>query len=146
MTADEEEGGVHPQRTAAVRQKDRQLRKIDRHVVDVHGVAEAAARAGEHRCACVDRHRNAGRLRYPVEIRELRQRVLIGVGAEQLMRRMDLERPRPMLDDARTAPFTSSVNRGLTEPNAISRAGSADAYCTIQSFASSVNPIRSGLT
>ena len=49
MPAHDEERLIHPERPAAMREQYLQIRKIHRHIVEIHGLAEAAARAGKDR-------------------------------------------------------------------------------------------------
>lgn len=91
MTANQEKCFVHPQRPAAVRQNDNELRKIDGYVVGEHRLGIDIARAGENRGACVDHHRHAVRLRAIVHACKRTKPISIGVGRKELMRRMNFE-------------------------------------------------------
>lgn len=76
-----------------MRQHEDEVREIGGHVVRVDRVPETRARAG------VDHHRHAVLRGNFVERRQLRKIVAIGVRAESLMRRVDLETAEPEILD-----------------------------------------------
>src|SRR5271169_935068 len=93
MAPNEEEGGLHPQGTAAVGEQYFELRKINGDVIDVDGVAVFVAGAGKYRCAGVKHDGDAVGFGSAVDDFEFLHAVEIVVRKKQLVRGMNFDHP-----------------------------------------------------
>src|SRR5258708_31200410 len=91
MPPHQKEGRVAIERATGVSQDDRQLRKVDGHVVDRHRIGEYVARFGKDRRPGVEHDRHAALLALAVDLRQLPQLAAIAVWREELMGRVDLD-------------------------------------------------------
>src|ERR1700683_4510550 len=90
MAADEEESGLHPERTATMGEQNFQLGKIASYIVHINGIGVLVASAGKDRRSRVKHHRHTVGLGSAVNDFEFLHTVQGVVGKQKLMRRMDL--------------------------------------------------------
>ncbi len=82
VAAQEEERGLHPYGTTAVRHQDFQFREVDSNVIQINRVAKFVARVGEDRGPGMDHYRNSVRLRGPIQYGQFLYAIHVIVGEQ----------------------------------------------------------------
>ena len=97
----QEERGLAVQRTAGVREDDRQPREVVGDVIDRHRIGEDVARPRKNRRAGVKHDRHAAVLALAIDLRELPQvAVVVRVRRKELVRRMELDHADAEVENA----------------------------------------------